>query len=255
MLFKKVLFSMWVLILTLQFFVYMATWQIRYPGKLHFILYELKRIALGEFMDDLDVGDKVNEIFGLPPNEDSAAEEKVAEERLGSGSVAQNFGVTLLLGTIIFALLLVIILVVIFIAKRANLRDKAKDKVKSLKTKIFWNPIVRYLTLNSLKLSMTAIVVQKAVEKGAGDIASSIGLLVVLNGAPLIFYMALRRNQSTLSEPETIKSIGSIYAGKNVTSEGHCAWLYPMAFFWRRTLFIVITVHLFDWPYMQMLAH
>ena len=56
MAFKKVLFSMWILILTLQFFVYMATWQVRYPGTLHFLLYELKRIALGEFMDDLDIG-------------------------------------------------------------------------------------------------------------------------------------------------------------------------------------------------------
>ena len=56
LLFKKVLFSMWILILTLQFFVYMATWQVRYPGTLHFLLYELKRIALGEFMDDLDIG-------------------------------------------------------------------------------------------------------------------------------------------------------------------------------------------------------
>ena len=32
--FKKVLFSMWVLILTLQYFVYIATWQIRYPNTL-----------------------------------------------------------------------------------------------------------------------------------------------------------------------------------------------------------------------------
>ena len=32
--FKKVLFSMWVLILILQFFVYIGTWQIRYPNTL-----------------------------------------------------------------------------------------------------------------------------------------------------------------------------------------------------------------------------
>ena len=56
-LFKKVLFSMWVLILILQFFVYIATWQVRYPSILTFILYELKRIALCEFMDDFDFGD------------------------------------------------------------------------------------------------------------------------------------------------------------------------------------------------------
>ena len=32
--FKKALFSMWVLILILQFFVYIGTWQIRYPNTL-----------------------------------------------------------------------------------------------------------------------------------------------------------------------------------------------------------------------------
>ena len=32
--FKNVLFSMWVLILILQFFVYIGTWQIRYPNTL-----------------------------------------------------------------------------------------------------------------------------------------------------------------------------------------------------------------------------
>ena len=48
---------MWILILTLQFFVYIAMWQVRYPSMIHFLLYELKRVTLGEFIDDLPVGD------------------------------------------------------------------------------------------------------------------------------------------------------------------------------------------------------
>ena len=78
---------MWILILTLQFFVYIASWQIRYPGTVNFLLYELKRIALGEFMDDLSLGNEINDAFGIPPNDQSAAEEKVGESRLGSGSI------------------------------------------------------------------------------------------------------------------------------------------------------------------------
>ena len=54
---KKFLISMWILILTLQFFVYIAMWQVRYPSMIHFLLYELKRVTLGEFIDDLPVGD------------------------------------------------------------------------------------------------------------------------------------------------------------------------------------------------------
>lgn len=38
-------------------------------------------------MDDVDFFDVINEALGLPPNESSAAEEKVGEDRLGSGSV------------------------------------------------------------------------------------------------------------------------------------------------------------------------
>ena len=49
-------------------------------------MYELKRIALGEFMDDFDIN-VVNEALGLPPKEESASEEKVGEARLGNGSV------------------------------------------------------------------------------------------------------------------------------------------------------------------------
>ena len=87
LMFKKVLFSMWVLILTLQFFVYISLWQVRYPSILHFLLYELKRVALGEFMDDLDLGGIAMEWIGLEPNDASSTEEKLGEERLGSANL------------------------------------------------------------------------------------------------------------------------------------------------------------------------
>lgn len=82
--FKKVLFSMWILILTLQFFVYISLWQVRYPSTLHFILYELKRMALGEFMDDVDIAGDVMSLIGIESQKADPTEEKVNEERLGS---------------------------------------------------------------------------------------------------------------------------------------------------------------------------
>ena len=75
-------------------------------------------MALGEFMDDLDIGNQVNEILGLPLNEDSMTEEKVGEERLGSGSIFDSFGATLLLCTIIFLVIVTLIAISVFIAKR-----------------------------------------------------------------------------------------------------------------------------------------
>ena len=90
----------------------------RYPSTLQFLLYELKRVALGEFMDDLDIGNQVNGMLGLPPNEKSSTDEEVGEERLGSGSITQSFGATLLLCTIIFVVIVLVIVIIIFIAKR-----------------------------------------------------------------------------------------------------------------------------------------
>ena len=62
---KKFLFSIWVLILLLQFLVQMTTWQINYPPTTRILLFEVKRIVLGEFMDDLDLASRIYEAFGV----------------------------------------------------------------------------------------------------------------------------------------------------------------------------------------------
>ena len=59
-----------------------------------------------------------------------------------------------------------------------------------------------------------------------------------------------------MTKEKTIKSIGAIYEGKNVHGvTDHYVWLYPFIFFWRRTLYVVITVYLFEWPSLQAQAH
>ena len=193
-------------------------WQIRYPSTLQFLLYELKRVALGEFMDDLDVGNQVNEMIGLPPNENSSTDEAVGEERLGSGSITQSFGATLLLCTMIFVAIVLVIVIIIFIARRVELSDKRKAQVKNLKTKVFWNPIVRYLQLNSMKLYMSSIVAMNVASKSTADLGSSIAILTLLICTPLVFWVTLSRNKDSLTSSSTKKEISAIYVGKNVTS-------------------------------------
>ena len=161
----------------------------------------------------------------------------------------------MLLGTILFAVLILVILLGIFIFRRISRSEKAKARLRNLKAKVFWNPIIRYLILNSLKLSMTAFVSFKVSGTGLADISTSIALLIILNISPIIFYKAMKQSEDKLSEEETKKVIGSIYMGKNINKVDHNAHLFPMAFFWRRTLFVAVTVFLFDWPSMQMAAH
>ena len=190
--FKKVLFSMWVLILTLQFFVYISTWQVRFPSTLKFILYELKRMALGEFMDDLDLGGSIMSGLGLESGKTSSADEKVGEARLGATSPLESFGPTLLLGSMLFFLLIFIIVALLVIVKRTNPSPKCHERVAKLKKMVFFNPIIRYFFLNSLKLNMAGFIAFKAKGEPA-DLAIAICILVVTNGAPLAFYISLGR--------------------------------------------------------------
>ena len=50
--------------------------------------------------------------------------------------------------------------------------------------------------------------------------------------------------------------IGTLYDGKNVEADRkHKVWSYPLVYFYRRTLFILGTVLLFDYPAQQMIVH
>jgi len=57
--FNKVLSSMWTLVLTLQFLLFIAIWNINYPETTLLVLFELRKVALGEFIDDVPLGDEL----------------------------------------------------------------------------------------------------------------------------------------------------------------------------------------------------
>ena len=66
---------MWVLMNSCQFIVYISMWQFSIPIIAKLFFEQLKRVAFGEFIDDLEVGDKVCEALGLYDNEDNDSED------------------------------------------------------------------------------------------------------------------------------------------------------------------------------------
>ena len=56
-------------------------------------------------------------------------------------------------------------------------------------------------------------------------------------------------------EPKARK-FSSLYDNKRVEMErNHRVWAFPLAFFYRRTVFACITVYLFERPYLQIIVH
>ena len=133
-----------------------------FPNITRFLLNELRKIALGEFLEGLEIGNTIGSQLGIPQETNSGSEQKVGEDRLGSGDVSAGVGVSLMLASGAFLLVICVIVLLLWCRKRCtNLSEKNKQRIAGLKTKIFWNPLIRYTLLNALKLNMSAMTAYK----------------------------------------------------------------------------------------------
>ena len=83
---------------------------------------------------------------------------------------------------------------------------------------VFFNPIIRYLVLNSLKLNMTSLLAIKLFKPDSSliDLISSLCILTMVNLAPLIFLIVLVRQRRELEKEQSRLSFGALYNGKKV---------------------------------------
>ena len=52
----------------MQIYVYINDWNLVYPRDLQALMKEFRRITLGEFVDDFEVGRKLSDAFGIKKN-------------------------------------------------------------------------------------------------------------------------------------------------------------------------------------------
>lgn len=180
---------------------------------------ELRKIALGEFMDDLEISNVFNEAMGFEVDQGGGAEEeKLGDDRLGTASIFSSFGATMVIGSIAFVLIIGIILLLIYCRKRVKLSEKNKQRIQNLRYKVFWNAIIRYLFLNSLKLNMSAFVVLKASKVTGGlDIAVAVLMVLALNSVPIVLSRLLYLSEDKFEDEVFRKKFGTLYQGKNVS--------------------------------------
>ena len=81
-------------------------------------MYELKRISLGEFLDGLEYGDKIASFFGISSSKDDAVDDKAGDDRVGSESFMDNFGVSFILFLIVFVVVITTVLGIVYYIKR-----------------------------------------------------------------------------------------------------------------------------------------
>ena len=160
----------------------------------------------------------------------------------------------LIAAVLVFTILILVFLR--FIAKRCPCAQKA---YVSIKKKLFYNTLLRYVLQSTLKLQIAAGAVigydmlttsqEDSTETNTGSKVFSWFTIVVLNLCPFLFYLVVMRNQSNLDKPVIREKIGTLYNGFRTSSTGTKS--YYFVFLVRRTLFVLITFLLFSQPGIQ----
>ena len=162
-----------------------------------------------------------------------------------------SLGITQLLIILVLAIVIIIVVIAIVLKRKINLSEKCLNMINLIKAYIFYNPIIRYVFLNSIKLNFMAFIVFRPPIGSFIDIALASVIMVLLTVVPIFFFRLLRKNRKSLTDEKLSKVFGALYQGKNITQDAQHEFTYPLIFFYRRTIFIIATIFLFDFPTLQ----
>ena len=112
-----------------------------------------------------------------------------------------------------FVLLLILL---IKLRRRIKLSERTKAAIMKVREKVFYNPLIRYLLLNALKLNFSAFVVFRTPIGGAWNIFLGLVIMISMTILPVFFCFVLRKNRDRLEQDEEKKVYGTLYSGKNV---------------------------------------
>ena len=101
--------------------------------------------------------------------------------------------------SLIFLIIVIVITIIVACCKRSKLSEKNKERVENLKRKIMYNPLIRYVMLNSLKFNYSALCVFKHADSDAGSYFIAAVMLILINSCPIIFTVVLFRKNNDLT--------------------------------------------------------
>ena len=109
--------------------------------------------------------------------------------------------------------------------------------------------------LEAMKLNLASLVSLNAESTKLGNMIAASIILTFITFTPLVFTIVLFKNRDRLKELKSQESYGVLFFGKNVHRDDHQVHWLPLAFFFRRTLFVYATVLLLDQPNLQMISN
>ena len=153
-------------------------------------------------------------------------------------------------------MMILILIVFGFIKCKRKLSMRCRERITKFRKGIFYNPLIRFTYLNALKFNIVGMGTIAGLNDGPSEIVFAVFLLLAFNLLPIFYSCYLKKNIDMLREEEFAETHGSLYKGHaipeyNNSIEGRdkpLTWMMPMLFMFRRSLFALTTVVLFDYP-------
>ena len=192
----------------------------------------------------------MNALYGSP--DDDSVSDEIGEEKLDTDRILNNFGVTLLFISAVLIVLISLIAVATIIIKRTGYEGRLKDRINSLRQRIFYNMLIEYSLVNSLKFYILAFLSLNKSDLGTKLLGA--GVLAFFLVLPLFFARLLKKNEERLGLAEVRQKIGVLYEGLttvnaiNRSSKRQLTWLYSPLFLLRRCAFSALTAYMLDYP-------
>ena len=182
---------------------------------------------------------------------------------MGNGNIIGNLGITVLLVTLLFILFIVVVFASAYFANKYALSEKVRELFDDLKSILLYNPLIRYTMLNCLKLNNTGMVAFIGLSTGIVQFSLSVLIVTVMTTLPIIYAVIVYKKRKELNKAETKEKFHSLYLGleqkdsKNIKvgNSYYAIWLYPLLWMLRRSIFMAITIFLFEYPIIQFAAN
>ena len=181
----------------MQFFAYIAVWQINFTHLTKLCLLEIKRVVLVEYFDDFQLSKKVMNMLFEVPEEDELIEERVDGSGQFGGDIMKDFGMTLLVFSAVLTVVVLLIALTTYIIKRTGSQGKVRALNNKLKKTIFFNMLISYSLLNSLKFYILSFSFLNSANEIKEMVVGGLILLLCIV-LPLMYALLLRKRESKL---------------------------------------------------------
>ena len=221
-----------------------------------------------EFLPTDEVTQAMSAMFGLTEDEsssetdDSTQSRRLADEESGSliskENNSDNSDIIKRLGVmLVIALTIAIFLVIFWLLKYLTHRDyKWYSRYMTLHDKIFYNLFIRYIFQSTLKIQFASVMTLMLLSdwKTISNIVQGVLaylLLILMQACPFVFAAILYTQFKNLNRYKCQKKIGSMYTGTYLDGKEYYPVSYSVTFLIRRSVFIIITFKLIDYPAVQ----